>query len=75
MGVAQWLEHQVVALGAEGSSPFIHPLIFIKQRKPMQFASAFFVLYATDYGTACNFPNVLALKSAWHARQLLVLRL
>ena len=26
VGVAQLVEHQVVALGAEGSSPFTHPI-------------------------------------------------
>ena len=27
VGVAQWLEHQVVALGAAGSIPVTHPII------------------------------------------------
>ncbi len=29
VGVAQSVEHQVVALGVEGSSPFTHPIFMI----------------------------------------------
>ncbi len=28
VGVAQLVEHQVVALGVEGSSPFTHPIFY-----------------------------------------------
>ncbi len=63
VGVAQWLEHQVVALGAEGSSPFIHPLLFnIKKADAAPHRLSCFRVFG--YSTAAAFRLMLSLKPA-----------
>ena len=72
VGVAQWLEHQVVALGAEGSSPFIHPPVFFHYKKSRCFMHRLFCLLVTGESKVSFLQLCLTLKPARGTRLLLV---
>ncbi len=44
VGVAQSVEHQVVALGVEGSSPFTHPIFMIPLQNALNILKRYIIL-------------------------------
>ena len=52
VGIVQWLERQIVALEADGSTPFIHPIRLREKSERLQFDLTFSLILSSYWDVA-----------------------